>query len=101
MDGWRAGDNGARRRAGLRRRRGGGEGPRPGEHARTGGSAWRLARHQQWSERDLPGGARAAGWRPRAGRAGGARMSEPITVMLVDDHAVVRQGIRALLDAEG
>ena len=28
-------------------------------------------------------------------------MSEPITVMIVDDHAVVRQGIHALLDAEG
>jgi NarL family two-component system response regulator LiaR len=28
-------------------------------------------------------------------------MSEPITVMIVDDHAVVRQGIRALLEAEG
>jgi NarL family two-component system response regulator LiaR len=28
-------------------------------------------------------------------------MSEPITIMIVDDHAVVRQGIRALLDAEG
>jgi NarL family two-component system response regulator LiaR len=28
-------------------------------------------------------------------------MTEPITVMIVDDHAVVRQGIRALLDAEG
>jgi NarL family two-component system response regulator LiaR len=28
-------------------------------------------------------------------------MMEPITVMIVDDHAVVRQGIRALLDAEG
>ncbi len=27
--------------------------------------------------------------------------TEPITVMIVDDHAVVRQGIRALLDAEG
>jgi NarL family two-component system response regulator LiaR len=26
---------------------------------------------------------------------------EPITVMIVDDHAVVRQGIRALLEAEG
>jgi NarL family two-component system response regulator LiaR len=26
---------------------------------------------------------------------------EPITVMIVDDHAVVRRGIRALLDAEG
>jgi NarL family two-component system response regulator LiaR len=28
-------------------------------------------------------------------------MSEPIAVMIVDDHAVVRQGIRALLEAEG
>ncbi|HEY7094398.1 MAG TPA: response regulator transcription factor [Ktedonobacterales bacterium] len=28
-------------------------------------------------------------------------MTEPITVMIVDDHAVVRQGIRALLEAEG
>src|SRR5690348_12713144 len=28
-------------------------------------------------------------------------MSEPITVMIVDDHAVVRQGIHALLEAEG
>jgi NarL family two-component system response regulator LiaR len=28
-------------------------------------------------------------------------MSEPITVLIVDDHAVVRRGIRALLDAEG
>ena len=28
-------------------------------------------------------------------------MTELITVMIVDDHAVVRQGIRALLDAEG
>lgn len=28
-------------------------------------------------------------------------MSEPITVLIVDDHAVVRHGIRALLDAEG
>jgi NarL family two-component system response regulator LiaR len=28
-------------------------------------------------------------------------MAEPITVMIVDDHAVVRQGIRALLEAEG
>ncbi len=27
-------------------------------------------------------------------------MTEPITVMIVDDHAVVRQGIRALLEAE-
>jgi len=27
--------------------------------------------------------------------------TEPITVMIVDDHAVVRQGIRALLEAEG
>ena len=27
-------------------------------------------------------------------------MSTPITVMIVDDHEVVRQGIRALLDAE-
>ncbi|HMA35685.1 MAG TPA: response regulator transcription factor [Chloroflexia bacterium] len=28
-------------------------------------------------------------------------MSEPITVLIVDDHAVVRHGIRALLEAEG
>jgi NarL family two-component system response regulator LiaR len=28
-------------------------------------------------------------------------MTEPIAVMIVDDHAVVRQGIRALLEAEG
>jgi len=28
-------------------------------------------------------------------------MSEPITVLIVDDHAVVRRGIRALLEAEG
>jgi NarL family two-component system response regulator LiaR len=28
-------------------------------------------------------------------------MTEPITVLIVDDHAVVRQGIRALLEAEG
>jgi NarL family two-component system response regulator LiaR len=28
-------------------------------------------------------------------------MTEPISVMIVDDHAVVRQGIRALLEAEG
>jgi NarL family two-component system response regulator LiaR len=28
-------------------------------------------------------------------------MNEPITVMIVDDHAVVRRGIRALLEAEG
>ena len=28
-------------------------------------------------------------------------MSEPITVLIVDDHAVVRRGSRALLDAEG
>ncbi len=28
-------------------------------------------------------------------------MSEPVTVMIVDDHAVVRHGIRALLEAEG
>jgi len=27
--------------------------------------------------------------------------SEPITVLIVDDHAVVRRGIRALLEAEG
>lgn len=27
-------------------------------------------------------------------------MSEPITVLIVDDHAVVRRGIRALLEAE-
>jgi len=28
-------------------------------------------------------------------------MSEPVTVLIVDDHAVVRRGIRALLEAEG
>ena len=28
-------------------------------------------------------------------------MDEPITVLIVDDHAVVRHGIRALLEAEG
>ena len=28
-------------------------------------------------------------------------MSEPITLLIVDDHAVVRNGIRALLEAEG
>ena len=28
-------------------------------------------------------------------------MSEPITVMLVDDHALVRQGVRAFLDTQG
>lgn len=28
-------------------------------------------------------------------------MSEPITVLIVDDHAVVRHGVRALLEAEG
>ena len=28
-------------------------------------------------------------------------MSEPISVLIVDDHAVVRRGIRALLEAEG
>jgi NarL family two-component system response regulator LiaR len=28
-------------------------------------------------------------------------MNEPITVLIVDDHAVVRRGIRALLEAEG
>ncbi len=28
-------------------------------------------------------------------------MSEPVTVFIVDDHAVVRHGIRALLEAEG
>lgn len=28
-------------------------------------------------------------------------MNEPITVLIVDDHAVVRHGIRALLEAEG
>ncbi len=28
-------------------------------------------------------------------------MSEPIAVLIVDDHAVVRHGIRALLEAEG
>ncbi len=28
-------------------------------------------------------------------------MSEPISVLIVDDHAVVRHGIRALLEAEG
>jgi NarL family two-component system response regulator LiaR len=28
-------------------------------------------------------------------------MNEPITVLIVDDHAVVRWGIRALLEAEG
>src|SRR5260370_2895975 len=28
-------------------------------------------------------------------------MGEPITVLIVDDHAVVRHGIRALLEAEG
>jgi len=28
-------------------------------------------------------------------------MTEPITVLMVDDHAVVRRGIRALLEAEG
>jgi NarL family two-component system response regulator LiaR len=28
-------------------------------------------------------------------------VSEPVTVLIVDDHAVVRRGIRALLEAEG
>ncbi len=28
-------------------------------------------------------------------------MSDPITVLIVDDHAVVRRGLRALLEAEG
>ena len=28
-------------------------------------------------------------------------MSEPITVLIVDDHAVVRRGLRAMLEAEG
>jgi two-component system, NarL family, response regulator LiaR len=28
-------------------------------------------------------------------------MTEPVTVLIVDDHAVVRRGIRALLEAEG
>jgi NarL family two-component system response regulator LiaR len=28
-------------------------------------------------------------------------MTEPVTVVIVDDHAVVRRGIRALLEAEG
>jgi two-component system, NarL family, response regulator LiaR len=28
-------------------------------------------------------------------------MTEPVTVLIVDDHAVVRNGIRALLEAEG
>jgi DNA-binding NarL/FixJ family response regulator len=29
------------------------------------------------------------------------RVSERISVLIVDDHAVVRHGIRALLEAEG
>ena len=28
-------------------------------------------------------------------------MSEPITVLLVDDHAMVRQGVRAFLETQG
>src|SRR5687767_15835305 len=28
-------------------------------------------------------------------------MSEPITVLLVDDHALVRQGVRAFLETQG
>ncbi len=28
-------------------------------------------------------------------------MQEPISVLIVDDHAVVRHGIRALLESEG
>jgi two-component system response regulator DevR len=28
-------------------------------------------------------------------------MDEPVTVFLVDDHEVVRQGLRALLEADG
>ena len=27
-------------------------------------------------------------------------MSEPITVLLVDDHALVRQGVRAFLETQ-
>src|SRR5919201_2312407 len=35
----------------------------------------------------------------RGGPSLGSRMSAPLRVMLVDDHEVVRQGIRSLLEA--
>jgi two-component system, NarL family, response regulator LiaR len=38
------------------------------------------------------------GW--RAQWEGQGNMSEPITVLLVDDHALVRQGVRAFLDTQ-
>ena len=34
-------------------------------------------------------------------REGQGNMSEPITVLLVDDHAMVRQGVRAFLETQG
>src|SRR5437016_3160622 len=50
---------------------------------------WR--RERRWLEPS-----RRRNWRRRM-----TEPTEPITVMIVDDHAVVRQGIRALLEAEG
>ena len=34
----------------------------------------------------------------RAGRRRGERVNDPITLLIVDDHTVVRQGVRTLLD---
>ncbi len=97
---------GPRRRAGLRRSRGGAR-PRAGEHARAGGPRGRSADDRVHAGARVAGraqaahGARAHGGCGRAPRAEGrVTMAQPIRVLLVDDHELVRLGLRTVLEME-
>src|SRR5262245_48982447 len=65
-------------------------GTRSGRHARTRGSTWRLLADHDSAGVRLPLRCLVS---PRAG----TDMSTAISVLLVDDHAVVRAGYRHLL----
>ncbi|MGZ8693941.1 MAG: response regulator transcription factor, partial [Gaiellaceae bacterium] len=61
--------------------------------------AARHARAGRAARRALAGRGRQG--RHRCDRRGADRMNETIRVLIVDDHAVVRSGLRRVLEAEG
>ena len=67
-------------------------GRRRGRHARTVAAARRRPR-------DRVGRSRDTGARPRNGRRSGIVNAGPLRLVVVDDHGVVRRGVRALLES--
>src|SRR5690606_20126719 len=90
--GRRGGDRGARRRPARRGARGAdaGERARPGRRPGAGGDPRRTGRGRAATRRRLAGGRHPAGGREAA----------MTTILLVDDHALLRKGFRMVLEAE-